>query len=196
MGYLAQAQALVASSPIQLGAQDVSQHQSGAFTGDCSVAMLQEFGCQYTLVGHSERRQFQGETDAIVAAKCYAALSVGLKPIVCVGESLQEREAEQPLSVIGRQVQAVIDLVGLQELPGVVFAYEPVWAIGTGLTATPQQAQDVHAAIREQLQSLGEATQILYGGSVKAGNARELFAMADIDGALVGGASLIADDFI
>ena len=194
--YLPQVQSLLSDSNIGWGAQDLSQHESGAFTGECSVAMIKEFGCLYAIIGHSERREYHAESDAAVAQKCQMALLAGLVPIVCVGESLIEREAEQTLAVIGRQIQAVIDYVGLPNLKGVVFAYEPIWAIGTGLTATPAQAQEVHAAIRQQLQTLGDSTQILYGGSVKACNAPELFAMPDIDGALVGGASLIAEDFI
>ncbi|WP_317930191.1 triose-phosphate isomerase [Halioxenophilus sp. WMMB6] len=194
--YLAQAQALLAGTSIQLGAQDASQHSSGAYTGECSVAMLQEFGCQFVIIGHSERRQYHAESDQLVAEKCLAIKASGLTPIVCVGESLAEREGGATLAVIQRQVQAVLDHVGSEQLAGVVIAYEPIWAIGTGLTASPEQAQEVHAAIRQQLQALGASTRILYGGSVKAGNAKELFAMADIDGALVGGASLIAEDFL
>jgi len=194
--YLAQAQALIASSKVQLGAQDASQHASGAYTGECSLAMLGEFGCEFVIVGHSERREYHGESDQVVAEKCQAILAAGLTPIVCVGESLEQRQAEQTLAVITQQMQAVLDHNGLDNLKGVVIAYEPIWAIGTGLTATPEQAQAVHAVIRQQLATLGSETRILYGGSVKADNAAELFAKPDIDGALVGGASLKAADFI
>lgn len=194
--YLQQAQALLSNSVIELGAQDASSQASGAYTGEHSATMLLEFGCQFVIIGHSERRQYHAESDRDVAEKCQTLVNAGLTPIVCVGETLAEREAEQTLSVIQRQVQAVIDLVGLDTLSGVVIAYEPVWAIGTGLTASPDQAQEVHGFIRQQLAGLGEETRILYGGSVKPDNAQELFSMNDIDGALVGGASLKADDFI
>lgn len=194
--YLGQAQQLLAGSSVKLGAQDASGHASGAYTGEHSAAMLQEFGCSFVIIGHSERREYHGETDQAVAEKCQALLAAGLTPIVCVGETLAERESGQTLDVIKRQLAAVTEFVGLETLSGVVIAYEPVWAIGTGLTASPEQAQEVHAFIRQQLASLGDQTRILYGGSVKASNAQELFAMADIDGALVGGASLKAEDFI
>ncbi|BFM05757.1 triose-phosphate isomerase [Halioxenophilus aromaticivorans] len=194
--YLNQAQQLLAGSTIALGAQDASAQASGAYTGEHSAAMLQEFGCRFAIIGHSERREYHAETDQAVAEKCKALLAAGLVPIVCVGETLAQRESNETLDVIKRQVSAVTDFVGSEALAGVVIAYEPVWAIGTGLTATPEQAQEVHAFIRQQLGSLGDETRILYGGSVKADNAEKLFGMADIDGALVGGASLKVDDFI
>jgi triosephosphate isomerase len=196
--YLAQLQAELSGSAIGIGAQDVSQHEQGAFTGEVSAAMLKEFGTRYALVGHSERRQYHGETDAVVAAKAQAALSKGITPIVCVGETLQEREAGQTEAVVKRQLAAVIHQVGpcVSEL---VVAYEPVWAIGTGKTATPEQAQAVHAVLRAQLAAATEhagRVPLLYGGSMNAANAAQLLAQADIDGGLVGGASLKAADFL
>lgn len=197
--YLAQVQLLLAGQGgIALGAQDVSQHESGAYTGDVSAAMLKELGARYVIVGHSERRQYQGETDAQVAVKAQCALAAGLTPIVCVGETLQEREQGETESVVGRQLSAVIQLNG-ERLVDLVVAYEPVWAIGTGRTATPEQAQAVHAALRAllaaaDLQAAG--VRILYGGSMNAGNAAELLAQPDIDGGLIGGASLKARDFL
>lgn len=198
--YLAQVQASLAATPIAWGAQNVSEQASGAFTGEVSCAMLQEFGCRYVIVGHSERRAIYGEGDGLVAAKARAAIAAGLCPIVCVGETLAEREAGVTADVVRRQLAAVIDAVGAQGIAKSVIAYEPVWAIGTGKTATPDQAQDVHALIRAQVAAadagVAQSVQILYGGSVKAGNARELFAQADIDGGLIGGASLVAADFL
>lgn len=194
--YLPQASAYAKSSELKLGAQDVSVHVKGAYTGETSAAMLVDLACDYVIVGHSERRQYHGESDNLVAQKALAAIQSGLTPIVCVGESLGEREAGSTLEVIGLQLQAVLKLLGKQYLTKVVFAYEPIWAIGTGLTATPEQAQAVHEYIRQQLGDEGESVSILYGGSVKADNAAALFAEADIDGALVGGASLNAEDFI
>ena len=197
--YLAQVQLLLAGQGgIALGAQDVSQHESGAYTGDVSAAMLKELGARYVIVGHSERRQYQGETDAQVAVKAQRALAAGLTPIVCVGETLREREQGETESVVGRQLSAVIQLNG-ERLVDLVVAYEPVWAIGTGRTATPEQAQAVHAALRAllaaaDLQAAG--VRILYGGSMNAGNAAELLAQPDIDGGLIGGASLKARDFL
>lgn len=196
--YLAQVQALVAGSEIALAAQDVSQHERGAFTGEVSVSMLRDFGARYALVGHSERRQYQGETDAVVAAKAQRALSGGVTPIVCVGETLAEREAGQTETVVKRQLAAVIHAVG-HCVSEIVVAYEPVWAIGTGRTATPEQAQQVHAVLRAQLAAATESADrvlILYGGSMNAANAAELLAQPDIDGGLVGGASLKAADFL
>ena len=196
--YLAQVQLLLAGQGgIALGAQDVSQHESGAYTGDVSAAMLKELGARYVIVGHSERRQYQGETDAQVAVKAQRALAAGLTPIVCVGETLREREQGETESVVSRQLSAVIQLNG-ERLVDLVVAYEPVWAIGTGRTATPEQAQAVHAALRAllaaaDLQAAG--VRILYGGSMNAGNAAELLAQPDIDGGLIGGASLKARDF-
>lgn len=196
--YLAQVQALVAGSEIALAAQDVSQHERGAFTGEVSVGMLRDFDARYALVGHSERRQYHGETDAVVAAKAQRALSGGVTPIVCLGETLAEREAGQTETVVKRQLAAVIHAVG-HCVSEIVVAYEPVWAIGTGRTATPEQAQQVHAVLRAQLAAATESADrvlILYGGSMNAANAAELLAQPDIDGGLVGGASLKAADFL
>lgn len=196
--YLAQAQALVQGSAIATAAQDVSQHEKGAYTGEVSASMLQDFGVHYALVGHSERRQYHGETDAVVAAKAQAALAKGITPIVCVGETLAEREAGQTEQVVKRQLAAVIHHVG-QCVSELVVAYEPVWAIGTGKTATPEQAQAVHAVLRAQLAAAtahAARVPLLYGGSMNAANAAQLLAQADIDGGLVGGASLKAADFL
>jgi triosephosphate isomerase (TIM) len=187
-------------SAINWGAQNLSQEQPGAFTGEVAAAMLNDFACKYVLVGHSERRALYGESDALVAQKFAVARKAGLKPILCVGELLEERETGQTEAVVARQLDAVIDLEGIGAFADAVIAYEPVWAIGTGKTASPQQAQDVHAFIRQKLASrdaqVAANTQILYGGSVKGSNAAELFAMADIDGGLIGGASLKADEFL
>ena len=195
--YLAQVQALVQGSALALAAQDVSQHASGAFTGEVSAAMLREFGVRYVLVGHSERRQFHGETDADVAVKAQRALASGITPIVCVGETLAEREAGQTEAVVKRQLAAVVHLNG-HCISEVVVAYEPVWAIGTGKTASPEQAQQVHAVLRAQLAAASDkapSIRLLYGGSMNAANAAQLLAQPDIDGGLVGGASLKAADF-
>ena len=198
--YLAQVQQLVANSPIALAAQDVSTHESGAYTGEMSVGMLKEFGTRYVLVGHSERRAIYGESDALVAEKFAAALAAGLCPVLCVGETLAEREAGKTVDVVSAQMAAVLDRVGVAAFAKAVVAYEPVWAIGTGRTATSEQAQEVHAAIRAQVAKadvdVAKGLQILYGGSVKPSNAAELFAMPDIDGGLIGGASLVAVDFL
>ena len=196
--YVAQVQALLQDTGVALAAQDVSQHEKGAYTGEIAVAMLQEFGVRYALVGHSERRQYHGETDAVVAAKAQAALAQGVTPIVCVGETLDEREAGQTEQVVVRQLAAVIQRVG-QAVGELVVAYEPVWAIGTGKTASPEQAQAVHAVLRAQLAAVTENAQsvpLLYGGSMNAANAQQLLAQPDIDGGLVGGASLKAVDFL
>jgi triosephosphate isomerase len=198
--YLAQASSVLAGSPVALGAQTVSEHDAGAYTGEVSGAMLRELGCRYVIVGHSERRALYGERDAQVAAKFAAAQRVGLVPILCVGETLDEREQNATETVIQRQLRAVIDAAGVAALRDAVVAYEPVWAIGTGRTATPDQAQRVHAYIRS-LVAAKDATvavglAVLYGGSVKPANAKELFAMADVDGGLIGGASLVAEDFV
>lgn len=194
--YLAQAQLALSGSAITWGAQDVSVHSSGAYTGEVSAAMLNDFGCRWALVGHSERRTFHGETDAVVAQKASAALQSGLTPVVCVGETLQQQQAGETAAVIAQQLAPVLAL-GAHDVSRMVIAYEPVWAIGTGLTATPQQAQEVHAFIRQSLNGIGAGqVQVLYGGSVKAANAASLFAMPDIDGALVGGAALVADEFL
>lgn len=195
--YLAQVQALVQGSALALAAQDVSQHAAGAYTGEVSAAMLREFGVRYVLVGHSERRQFHGETDADVAVKAQRALANGITPIVCVGETLAEREAGQTEAVVKRQLAAVIHLNG-HCISEVVVAYEPVWAIGTGKTASPEQAQQVHAVLRAQLAAASDKAEhirLLYGGSMNAANAAQLLAQPDIDGGLVGGASLKAADF-
>lgn len=196
--YLAQVQALVAGSPIAVAAQDVSAHESGAFTGEVSASMLRDFGVGYALVGHSERRQYHGETDAIVAEKAQRALAAGITPIVCVGETLAEREAGDTEAIVKRQLAAVIHLNG-HCISEIVVAYEPVWAIGTGRTATPEQAQVVHAVLRAQLAAASEKADripLLYGGSMNAANAAQLLAQPDIDGGLVGGASLKAADFL
>ena len=198
--YLAQAQAVLAGSNIAWGAQNVSEHGQGAYTGEVSAAMLNDFGCHYVIVGHSERRSFYGDTDALVAAKFTAALKSGLTPILCVGETLAEREGGITAQVVIRQMDAVIAVSGVAALAKAVVAYEPVWAIGTGKTATPAQAQEVHAMIRARVarddKLVADGLQILYGGSVKPANARELFGQPDIDGGLIGGAALVADDFL
>jgi len=188
--YLAQAAERLKGTRVALGAQNLSEHASGAYTGEVAAAMLGEFGCRYVLVGHSERRQLYGESDATVAAKFAAARSADITPILCVGETLPEREAGRTREVVARQLDAVLAKGGLGDA---VVAYEPVWAIGTGRTATPQQAQEVHAFLRQRVTA---ATRILYGGSVKADNAAAIFAQPDVDGGLIGGASLVAGDFI
>jgi triosephosphate isomerase (TIM) len=194
--YLVQAQAALGGSGIDWGAQDVSAHPSGAYTGEVAASMLTDFGCRYAIVGHSERRAQHGESDALVTAKATAALDAGVTPIVCVGETLAEREAGNTEAVVLRQLGAAIDGLG-ENMRDVVLAYEPVWAIGTGKTASPAQAQDVHALLRRRLAEQGaQHVAILYGGSVKAANAQALFAMPDVDGGLVGGASLDADEFL
>ena len=188
--YLAEVAEQLRGSPVGLGAQNVSEHAQGAYTGEVSAAMLKELGCRYAIVGHSERRQVYGETDAQVAAKFAAARAAGLTPILCVGETLAEREAGRTEEVVARQLGAVAFKDG-------VLAYEPVWAIGTGRNATPEQAQEVHGFMRERLPpALRDSTPILYGGSVKPQNAAAIFAMPDVDGGLIGGASLVAADFL
>ncbi len=198
--YLAQAQSILAGSNVAWGAQDVSEHLQGAYTGEVSASMLKDFGCRYVIVGHSERRSYYGDTDAIVAAKFAAAQKAGLVPILCVGETLAERESNVTAQVVIRQLDAVISTVGVAALADAVVAYEPVWAIGTGKTATPAQAQEVHALIRAHVAKVDPGVaaglQILYGGSVKPANAKELFGQPDIDGGLIGGASLVAEDFL
>ena len=198
--HLADAAARIAGRTLGLGAQDVSAEAEGAFTGEVAAPMLAEYGCGYVIVGHSERRARLGESDADVAAKVAAAAGAGLVPIVCVGETLAERDAGETLDVVRRQLQAVLTQIGAEGFAGSVVAYEPIWAIGTGRTATPAQAQEVHAAIRAVLadaaSELAAETRVLYGGSVKAANAAELFAGPDIDGGLVGGASLDATEFL
>jgi triosephosphate isomerase len=196
--YLAQVQMLRSGSALELGAQDVSRHAQGAYTGEVSAAMLREFGVRYCIVGHSERRQYHGETDALVAEKAKAALAQGITPIVCVGETLAEREAGQTEEVVKRQLAAVIHVNG-HCISEIVVAYEPVWAIGTGKTATPEQAREVHGLLRKQLAAATEHARrvpILYGGSMNAANAASLLAQPDIDGGLIGGASLKAADFL
>ena len=196
--YLAQVGGLLAGSPIDLGAQDVSSQASGAFTGEVSAAMLRDFGVRYAIVGHSERRQYHGESDAVVAEKVRQSLAGGVTPIVCVGETRAQREAGQTEGVVKRQLAAVIHANG-HCISEIVVAYEPVWAIGTGRTATPEQAQQVHALLRAQLKAATErapAMTILYGGSMNAANAANLLSQPDIDGGLIGGASLKAPDFL
>jgi triosephosphate isomerase len=197
--YLWQAQAALSGSVLEWGAQNVSEHASGAFTGEVAATMVAEFGSRVAIVGHSERRALYGETDAAVANKAAAALAAGLTPIVCVGETLAEREASATDAVVLRQLDAVVAVLG-QKLAQAVVAYEPVWAIGTGRTATPRQAEAVHELLRRRLRTaVGESADemlLLYGGSVKADNAKTLFACANIDGGLVGGASLKADEFL
>ena len=196
--YLAQAAERLARSAISWGSQDCSAHEQGAYTGEVSAAMLADFDCRYAIVGHSERRTLHHESDQLVADKAQAALAKGITPIVCVGETLAQREAGETEAVVKRQLSAVIHALG-HCVGEMVVAYEPVWAIGTGRTATPEQAQAVHAVLRAQLQAAtprAPQMKILYGGSVKADNARALFAQPDIDGGLIGGASLKADDFV
>jgi triosephosphate isomerase len=198
--YLAQAQSVLAGSALAWGAQNLSEQAQGAFTGEVSAAMLQDFACRYVLVGHSERRAIYGESDALVAEKFAAALASGLRPVLCVGETLAQREAGQTVDVVAAQMEAVLQRVGVAAFSNAVVAYEPVWAIGTGRTASSAQAQEVHAAIRAQVAradaQVAAGLQILYGGSVKPASAPELFAMPDIDGGLIGGASLVAADFL
>lgn len=190
----------VAGSPVRVGAQDVSDQARGAYTGEVAADMLVEYDCGYAIVGHSERRARHGEDDARVAAKFSAAVAAGLRPILCVGESLEQRDAGESLAVATGQLRAVLDAVGAEAFAEGVVAYEPIWAIGTGRTATPEQAQEMHAALRavlsERQQDLGEQVRIVYGGSVKGSNSAELFAQGDIDGALVGGASLDSEEFM
>lgn len=194
--YLAQAQSALAGSAVSWGAQDVSASAQGAYTGEVSAGMLKDFGCTWVLCGHSERRAMHNESSAQVATKVIAALAAGLTPVVCVGETLDDRDANDVECVIADQLDPILAL-SAESLSRLIIAYEPVWAIGTGRTATPEQAQAVHAFIRRELTGVGAAqVRILYGGSVKAANAASLFAQADIDGALVGGASLVADEFL
>ncbi|MGM0634247.1 MAG: triose-phosphate isomerase [Pseudomonadota bacterium] len=197
--YLDRASGLLRGSAISLGAQNAWYEASGAFTGEISPPMLGEFGVRYVLLGHSERRQWCGEDDALIARKFVAARQAGLTPVLCVGEQLAEREAGAAEAVVGRQVQAVVDMAGVKALAEAVIAYEPVWAIGSGHTATPEQARAMHAGIRARIARLDQAAadtvRIVYGGSVKPENAAELFAADDIDGGLIGGASLDAASF-
>ena len=198
--YLASVASQLQGSAVELGAQNVSEHEAGAYTGEVAPAMLRDVGCRYVIVGHSERRALYGESSVQVAEKMAAALGAGLVPILCVGEMLEEREAGRTEEVVGKQLAAALERNGIAAFKGSVIAYEPVWAIGTGKTATPEQAQDVHRYIRsvlaEQDAPVAETVQILYGGSVKGDNAAGLFAMPDIDGGLIGGASLKPADFL
>lgn len=196
--FLMQAQSFLAGSAVSLGAQDVSAHHAGAFTGEVSAEMLRDFEVRYCIVGHSERRNHHGETDTMVAYKVQRALAAGITPVLCVGENLDERKAGQTEAVVKRQLAAVVHANG-HCISEIVLAYEPVWAIGTGMTATPEQAQNVHAVLRAQLQAATEQAQrvsILYGGSMNAANAAELLAQPDVDGGLIGGASLKSADFL
>ena len=198
--YLAAMAAKLAGSGVALGAQNVSQHASGAYTGETATSMLTDVGCEYVIVGHSERRALMGESSEIVAAKFRAAQDAGLIPVLCIGETREERESDQTEAVVDEQLIAVIDDSGIEAFRSAIVAYEPVWAIGTGLTATPEQAQDVHQHIRGVLgarnQDVADAVKILYGGSVKGDNAAGLFGKPDIDGGLIGGASLKSADFL
>ncbi|MBQ5948062.1 triose-phosphate isomerase [Massilia sp. ST3] len=198
--YLFQCEQLLQGSKLAWGAQDVSTQPGGAFTGEVAASMLLDFHCRYVIVGHSERRAYHGESNALVARKAQAALDAGLTPIVCVGETLGEREAGETNAVVGAQLDAVLELLGKDAIAKIVVAYEPVWAIGTGKTATPAMAQEVHAQLRTQLRACNavaaESIAILYGGSMKPDNAADLMAQADIDGGLIGGAALKAEDFL
>lgn len=198
--YLQQVQSILEGTHVAWGGQNVSQHSQGAYTGEVSASMLADFGCRYVIVGHSERRTLYGEDNRIVAEKFNAAQGQSLMPILCVGETLEQREADETEQVIAKQLDAVINLVGIDAIKHSVIAYEPVWAIGTGKTATPQQAQNIHAFIRKRIamhnNEIAANVQIVYGGSVKANNASELFAMPDIDGGLIGGASLVSAEFV
>jgi triosephosphate isomerase len=191
---------VLVDSEVAVGGQDLDINQGGAFTGQTSAAMLLDAGCKYVIVGHSERRQFYGDTDALVADKTQVVLNAGLVPIVCLGESQQQRESGATEEVVGTQLRAVLDIVDIAAFSTVVIAYEPVWAIGTGLTATPEQAQDVHAFIRGMLadkdQGVADQCRILYGGSMRPDNAADLISKPDIDGGLIGGAALASDDFL
>lgn len=198
--YLAQCESQLQGSAVAWGAQDISVHASGAYTGEVAAAMLVDFGCRYVLCGHSERRAYHHESNELVAQKARAALAAGLTPVVCVGETLDQREAGETAAVIGAQLQAVLDVLENSELIKIVVAYEPVWAIGTGKTATPQIAQEAHALLRALLAAkdavAAASMQILYGGSMKPENAKELMVQPDIDGGLIGGAALKAADFL
>jgi triosephosphate isomerase len=197
---LSQAEALTIHSQLHVGAQDLNVNASGAFTGEVSADMIKDFGVEYVIVGHSERRSLYGETDEIVAEKVQVALDNSLTPLFCIGELLEERESGNTETVVARQIKAVIDRVGIKAFKNIIVAYEPVWAIGTGVTATPQQAQDTHAFIRSLLaehdSDIAQTTPILYGGSMNPVNAEELIGCEDIDGGLIGGASLKSDDFL
>jgi triosephosphate isomerase len=198
--YLAIGERLLAGSPVALGAQNLCTEPSGAFTGEVSAAMLVDFGCRFVICGHSERREYYGETDAIVGVKLIRAVDAGLTPILCVGETLEQRQGSETDAVIAGQLEGVLQQTGIALFGKIEIAYEPVWAIGTGMTATPQQAQAVHQLIRgwisERDAEIAQDVRILYGGSMKPGNAVDLLAQPDIDGGLIGGASLVAADFL
>lgn len=198
--YLFQCEQLLAGSAVAWGAQDVATEPCGAYTGEVCAAMLQDFACRFVIVGHSERRAYHGESNELVARKVKAALDAGLTPILCVGETLEQREAGTTDAIVGTQLEAVLELIGADAVSKLVLAYEPVWAIGTGKTATPAMAQEVHAGLRAKLRACNAAAaenvQILYGGSMKPDNARELMAQPDIDGGLIGGAALKSTDFL
>ncbi len=198
--YIPLVEELLSGSAVSWGGEDLSVHESGAYTGEIAASMLNDFHCKYVIIGHSERRTYHNESDELVAEKYEAAMNAGLVPIFCIGETLDEREQGVTNDVVARQIDAVINKLGVAALAKGVIAYEPVWAIGTGKTATPEQAQEVHAFIRGRIAesdaAIADAVQILYGGSMNAGNASELLAQADIDGGLIGGASLKPDDFL
>ena len=198
--YLSQVESLIADSQVKLGAQNLNTNSSGAFTGEVSANMIKDFGARHVIIGHSERRSLYGETSSLVAEKVKAALDHDLTPLLCVGEALEQREAGETETVVAEQINAVIGLGGIRAFRNIIIAYEPVWAIGTGKTASPRQAQEVHLFIRSLLgesnESIAQNTPILYGGSMNSGNANELIACADIDGGLIGGAALKAEDFL
>ena len=198
--YLAQVELLIQGSKVMLGAQNLNTNASGAYTGEVSADMIKDFGARHVIVGHSERRSLYGETSAMVAEKNKAALNAGLTPLLCIGESIEQRDSGNTEAVIEKQLSAVIELVGIEAFNQIIIAYEPVWAIGTGVTATPEQAQEAHLFIRSLLakndESVAQKTPILYGGSMNASNASELISCADIDGGLIGGAALKAEDFL
>ena len=198
--YMSQVESLIEGSNLKLGAQNININSSGAFTGEVSADMIKDFGAKHVIVGHSERRSLYGETSSVVAEKTKAAIDAGLSPLLCVGESLEQREAGKTETVVAEQINAVIELVGIESFDNIIIAYEPVWAIGTGMTATPEQAQAVHFFIRnllgESSENIAQKTPILYGGSMNAGNAVELISCPDIDGGLIGGAALKAEDFL
>ena len=198
--YLAQVELLIQGSKVMLGAQNLNTNSSGAYTGEVSADMIKDFGARHVIVGHSERRSLYGETSAMVAEKTKAALNAGLIPLLCIGESIEQRDSGNTEAIIEKQLSAVIELVGIEAFNQIIIAYEPVWAIGTGVTATPEQAQEAHLFIRSLLakndESVAQKTPILYGGSMNASNASELISCADIDGGLIGGAALKAEDFL
>ena len=198
--YLSQVETLITHSQVKLGAQNLNTNSSGAFTGEVSANMIKDFGAKHVIVGHSERRSLYGETSSLVAEKVQAALDNDLTPLLCVGESLEQRESGETEIVVAEQINTVVELVGIDAFRNIIIAYEPVWAIGTGKTASPEQAQEVHlfirSLLRERNENIAQSTPILYGGSMNAGNARELIACADIDGGLIGGAALKAEDFL